>query len=559
MTVAGIDRRAGRGAWVAVGIGWIVVVAAVVAWPLVTRADRLIDQLKAVQFWSLEACAVLVVALGLPALKGALRDASRQDGVRIAGLMALAAALTLFVAPRTNRIYYDEHIYQGIGHNLADLKRAQVCNDATVQYGRLQCQYAEYNKQPYAYPHVLSVLYRLVGARSWVAHAVNAAAMALTTAAVYLLVWLLFGDRLAAWYAGLLVALTPEQILWSATAAVEPTASLSAVAALVFVAHACRGASGVALFAAAAAVAYAVQFRPESFLIVPVAGVLIWPRARRELGSVRLWWAGLLFLALSAVHIAHLFAVRDAGWGTSAARLSVGYLAQNFTTNGAFFVLDERFPVAFTLLAVVGLGGRTFRAERLAMALYFLLFFGIFLLFYAGSYNYGADVRYSLLTVPAVAVLGGLGAARVARWFAGGAGTRAAAVTAALCLQFLWYLPLVRATGEEAWAARADVSFARRFARELPSNAYVLTHNPGMFHLWGVSAGQLSLVSSNPQYLDFLIDRYSAGVYVHWNFWCNVQEPVQPAFCRTALQLRPTELAREHRERDQHFAFYRLK
>ena len=132
-------------------------------------------------------------------------------------------------------------------------------------------------------------------------------------------------------------------------------------------------------------------------------------------------------------------------------------------------------------------------------------------------------------------------------------------MTAALCLQFLWYLPLVRAIGEEAWAARADVSFAHSVARELPANAFVLTHNPGMFHLWGVSAGQLSLVSASPQYLDFLIDRYSGGVYVHWNFWCNVQEPVQPAFCRTALELRPTELTRDHRERDQRFALYRFK
>jgi hypothetical protein len=554
-----IDRRAVRGPWVAVGLGWAVAGAMIAGWPLLTPARRLVEQLRVVQFWSLEACVVLVVALGVPALKGALREAGSRDVVRIVGLMALAAALTVFVAPRTNRIYYDEHIYQSIGHNLADLRRAQVCNDGDVQYGRLQCQLGEYNKQPYAYPHLLSVMYRLIGARWWVAHAVNAAAMALTAAAAYLLAWLLFGDRLAGWYAGLLVALTPEQILWSATAAVEPTASLAGAAALVFVAHARRAMSGVTLFAAAAAVAYAVQFRPESFLIVPVAGVLIWPRARRELASARLWWAGLLFVALCAVPIAHLFAVRNAGWGTSAARLSLGYLAENFRTNGAFFVMDGRFPVVFTLLAVVGLAGRTFRAERLAIGLYFFSFFGIFLLFYAGSYNYGADVRYSLLTVPAVAVLGGLGAARVARWFAGDGRSRAAAVTAALCLQFLWYLPLVRATGEEAWAARADVSFAHTFARELPSNAYVLTHNPGMFHLWGVGAGQLSLVSSNPQYLEYLIERYPAGVYVHWNFWCNVQEPVQPAFCWKALQLRPIELAREHHERDQRYAFYRLR
>ena len=36
-------------------------------------------------------------------------------------------------------------------------------------------------------------------------------------------------------------------------------------------------------------------------------------------------------------------------------------------------------------------------------------------MFYAGSYNYGADVRYSLMTYPPIAVLAGLGAARLVR------------------------------------------------------------------------------------------------------------------------------------------------
>ena len=177
------------------------------------------------------------------------------------------------------------------------------------------------------------------------------------------------------------------------------------------------------------------------------------------------------------------------------------------------------------------------------MAMYFLLFFVIDLVFYAGSYNYGADVRYSLMTYPPIAVLGGLGAARLAEGlgelsvdvgnrshspFAFRVPARALLVTI-LLFQFLWYSPVVRATTEEAWAARADVRFAQSFAREIPRNSYVLTHNPSMFHLWGVNAGQMSLVISNPDYVRFLAERYPGGLYLHWNFWCNVHDPVQTA------------------------------
>ena len=136
-------------------------------------------------------------------------DVDKRDLARMAAAAALGVALTLFAAPRTNRIFYDEQIYQSVGQNLADLRLAQVCNDGSVEYGRLRCASGEYNKQPYGYPHALSLAYRLFGAHAGTAFGLNAVAMGLTVCAVYLLVWVLFRDRDAALFAGLLIALTP--------------------------------------------------------------------------------------------------------------------------------------------------------------------------------------------------------------------------------------------------------------------------------------------------------------------------------------------------------------
>jgi hypothetical protein len=322
----------------------------------------------------------------------------------------------------------------------------------------------------------------------------------------------------------------------------------------------CRSRSSAALCAAAVTTGYAVQFRQESLLIVPVVAWLLIGRAPDEFRRPRLWWACMLFFAIVAVHVGHTFAVRNEGWGTTEARFGWQYVRANLAANGAFFTGDERFPVVYSVLAVIGLFGRKL-VERGALALYFVLFFGIDLLFYAGSYDYGADVRYSLMTYPAVAGLGGLGAAQLTRWMTRarpGAGIQGA-VTAALVFQFFWYTPVVRATTEEAWAARADVQFAKSVVPQLRGNSYVLTHNPGMFQVWGVSAGQMSLAVSNPAYLEILASRYAGGVYLHWNFWCNVQDPVQQDFCHKAVQLEPLESVAEHRERDQLLAFYRVR
>ena len=556
----GLDRvpAESRVGWSAVALAWLATVVALAVWLLGTSTGTLREQLKLVQFWSLEACVFLVLVLGGWVLKDVLREFDRTDFVRMGVLAGVALCLTLFVAPRTNRIFYDEQIYQSIGQNLADLGLAQMCNDGGVQYGRLRCVSSEYNKQPYAYPHLLSLAYRLFGVRPGTAFAVNAVAMAAIVCAVYMLVWLLFRDTDAALFAGLVLALTPQQIIWSATAAVEPTASLAVVAALLFAMHYARKGGRLALLATIVTAAYAIQFRPESVLALPVIGLLIWPRSSLELRSPGGWWAGLLFILLIAVPIAHLYAIRNIEWGTAGPRFSLQYLPGNLRVNGRFYLFDERFQAAFTLLALFGLASPGFRRERLATALYFALFFGIGLVFYAGSYNYGADVRYSLLTYPPIAILAGVGAARLCRvliWR--GLNVRSVLVTA-LAFMFLWYAPVVRATTEEAWAARADVRFAREFAAALPPESFVLTHNPGMFQLWGTTAGQLPLLITNPDYVRFLASRYPGGVYVHWNYWCNVQDPVHPEFCRKALALAPTDLVAERRERDQRFAIYRL-
>ncbi len=533
--------------------------AALLIWLLRTPVAPMREQLKSLQFWSLELCVALAITLAIVLLRPLVRGFDTRDAMRMVLLASVALLMTLAVAPRTNRIYYDEQIYQSVGQNLADLHLAQMCTEGTVEYGRLQCFVGEYNKQPYAFPHLLSLAYRVFGVHGSTAFVVNSIVMALTVCAVYVLVVLLFDDRVAALCAALLLALTPQQIIWSATAAVEPSASLACVAAVLCAALFRRSGGTAALIAASVFAAYAVQFRPESFLIVPVVGLLVSER-RDEFKRPRLWWAALVGFALLAVHIGHMLAVRHEGWGTTDARLSFKYLANNLRVNGWFYLADWRFPAAFTLLAALGLGVPVSRNGRLAVGVWFLMFFGIFLLFYAGSYDYGADVRYSLLTYPPLAVLGGVGAARLARWLAAlGPGNRAtAAVVGAIGFQFLWYAPLVRATTEEAWAARADVRFASSLVHELQGNTYVLTHNPGMFHVWGVNAGQVSRIVIDQGYLAALSARYSGGVYLHWNFWCNVQDPVQQEFCQQALVAGRFEPVRELRERGQRFALYRL-
>jgi hypothetical protein len=159
-------------------------------------------------------------------------------------------------------------------------------------------------------------------------------------------------------------------------------------------------------------------------------------------------------------------------------------------------------------------------------------------------------------------MLAGAGAGEAITWFQKRGWTprqSAGALLGALAFQFILYLPLVRSVGEEAWAARADIAFSEKFVQGLPKNSFVFTHNPSVFHLLGINAGQMSILSSEPDYvIRTLLPRYSGGVYMHWNFWCNVSDPVQQEFCKGALARFPTALVREYKERDYRYAFYRI-
>lgn len=545
------------------GASLLAVGAAIATWLMVTDEVALQLQLTRWQFWMLEAQCVLFLALAwrnLPRFVRCLRP-ERSAVLTAAGASVLAFVLVGAVAPRTNRIYFDEHIYEGVAQNLTDLHLAQMCSDGAVEYGSLQCWRGLYNKEPYGYPYLISIAYRLFGVHESSAHRLNLLSAVLLVWVVFLTATALFEESRAGGFAALLMALIPQHILWSHTAAVEPSAALMSAVGVMAAVHHTRERSTESLLWMVVAGAFAVQFRPESVLVVPMMAVVVALYAPDELSRGRSWWAAALGLGLCALYVGHIAAVRGDHWGSAGPALSVGHLWPNLGVNGLFYLENGRFPAFYSALALLGLTARPWK-PAVALASWFLLFWGVFLFFYAGSYDFGADVRFSLMSHAPLAMLAGRGACRL-RDAAAGMGVRgplaSTAIGLAFGVQFLWFIPQVRAVGEEAWAARADVAFAERVIAELPSNSVVLTHTPSIFLLNGVSAAQMSLVTEDPVYVTSALSRrYAGGVYLHWDVWCGYGDPVHQRFCEATLRSFSSDLFREYRARDFRYAFYRL-
>ena len=236
--------------------------------------------------------------------------------------------------------------------------------------------------------------------------------------------------------------------------------------------------------------------------------------------------------------------------------------------------------------------------------LWFVMFWGIFLFFYAGRYKYGADVRFALVSFMPLAVLAGMGADRLqavitrltyrlaarrphtasdaagrmrspapdpepfgspplsgddaGRPFRAGGALAAGLIFVLLLYSWLPFLPLIRLVSQEAWGARYDHAYARQFIEKIPRRSVVLTHVPTMLLLWQQGAIQTFAGINNPDIITELLKRYNGHVYFHHNYWCSTAGHHKELCSMMREKYELTEIAAAQ-EQHVHYGLYRIR
>lgn len=548
-----------------VGITCAAVLMAAAAWLIVGLGGLEPGGLRGrLAWWSPLACELAVVLMFVGAI-GARRSLAKLLPPKALGVSFVVGVIAFIVVswlpPRTHRIYYDEDIYQNVAQNILFEGKAQMCNEGVLAHGWFDCWAGEYNKEPNAYPFLLSLAYRFTGVDEWVAHAMNRVHLGLAVASICLLAFLHWQSLLAALTASLIFAGLPVNLLWSATAAVEPGAAAWSIVAVLGACVFLRETNTWTLLLGVGATVFAAQWRPESIMIFGVVSavvVLERPGARRK--ELLIFAALSLFLLIP--HLLHLWAVRAEGWGADdGAKFAWRYVVPNARANLRYLVEGREMPRLVILLALVGTAMHWNRPRRLVLPLvWFALFFGIFLAFHAGSYRYGADIRFALVSHAPVALAAGAGALWVSRLLSRRLSAPVSALVPVLALlhSMSGYLPLVRTLGAEAHEARADHMAAEAMLHQLPDASIVLSHNPGMWHVLGASSLQSSYATYQPSLVDGLFRRFSGGVYFHYNFWCEAGDEAQEAFCSRILESYETRVVHEQPSGFKRFILYRV-
>ncbi|MBN2532526.1 MAG: glycosyltransferase family 39 protein [Spirochaetales bacterium] len=477
--------------------------------------------------------------------------------------IAIAGVLTTsFVAPRIHRIYYDEDIYNHIGQCIANNRQAVMCNEGHYENNELKIIQWEYNKQPHGFPFLSGIIFRIFGTNELFVFILNNILFGLTIIVIFFITFLLFKDTFASILASLAFLFIPINLQWYNTSAVEPSTTfflcLSVLALLIYL----KNKKPINLFFLTCSLAFSFYFRMESILIVFVIGLFLLLKDIKTFQEKYIYLFGILLFFLSTGFLFHLFLVRGQNWGAlSGPKLGFDIFLYNLGTNSIFYFNNKIFPLMFSLFAIVGLifyKTKTHLKEKLSVFIWFLVFWGIFLFFYAGSYQYGQDVRFSLLSYAPIAIFAGLGVSFSGNLLKDKIKPIKPILVILLVLNFSWFLPFIRAEGEEAWAARRDHRYADEFAQLMGDNSIIYTHNPNIFLLREKSAIQSSFGMHFPGIIEQHLAQFKGGVYIHFNFWSNVDDPAQRGYTEYLLNNYNYEIIKEYYYRNYKYGLYKI-
>lgn len=504
---------------------------------------------------------VIAFILNFKHLKEILAGIERKSLIFLLSISVIGISAASFIAPRVHKIYYDEDIYNNIGQCIAHGRQAVVCNEGHYENNELSIISAEYNKQPPAFPYLISIVFRIFGTNEFFIFILNNLIYGLMAVVIFLIAYLLFNDVFAGLFASLCYILIPVNLHWFNTCAAEPStsffAALTILSCLIYI----RNKKPVSLFLFTTAAAFSFSFRPESFLIVSVVGLIFLLKDLGILKRKEFYMFAILLIILSSGIVIHTQAMKNESWGASGPKFSIDYFADNFYTNSIYYFNNKTFPLLFSILAVIGLLfyqlKKTIKEKTILLG-WFLVFWGIFLFFYAGSYKFGQDIRFSLLSYAPIAIFAGLGVSFIKSLLEDKIKPIVIILILLIVFNFTWFLPFVRAEGDEAWEARNGHKHAVEFAKLMPENSIIFTHTPNVFLLNKKSAVQTSVETYNPGTIESYMQRFRGGVFVDFNYWSNVDDPHQRGFTEHILNIYTYEIIRENYYRHYKYGLYKI-
>lgn len=530
----------------------------------------------------------VLLILNLKEFKKQFSEIRKETWILLLLILLLGFYLRGFVVPHTHRIFFDEDLYSGIANSMATEGRNILCNYGTPTH----CMEGILNKDPSGWPFFISVFYRIFGSGESLAFHISTAIGTLSILLVFLIVFSLFKNykdkrnEEIALFAALLFSLTPAHIIWSGSVATEvPFAFFSLMTILAYLLY-FKNEKFRSHLLGASLLAFTVQIRPEGFLFIAViifTFLLFEKNWSKKLTNFRFWIPWVLFFLFITPHLIHIYINREGEWGAPSGKkfgfeyaindqclkgnLNTCIALSNLPKNSLFWFSGIMHPAFFPLSAIIGflylLSEREKQKILLFNIFWFLLFFILFILFYAGGVdNGGIGFRFvNIYFVPTV-ILGGYGAFVLTKLLIKLVKNKFITLFILLTIiliSFYFTLPFILVPDKQAQYARDmhDILVMPNMD-SIPENCYVLNHNPSIFLVEGKNSLQ-TWFGQNDGVMNDVFARTDCVMFLE-GAWC-LFPPHKDTVCKTMHDKYKLEIFARHIRKEnseQVFTIYRV-
>jgi len=460
----------------------------------------------------------------------------------------------LFVKP-TERIFFDEHLYQDEAMNILKQFNAQMCLYGTNE----TCKIFTYYHQGIAWAYIIALGYLISGIN--VMHTAWNLNLIFSTISILLLFFVCFmltRKESVSLISSFFYASTPLILIWTRTGGAETSlvffSLLSILSLLIWI----ETKNKKILVLLISSIIFAAQTKIEGVFILPILAVFYFLLSKIDVEEiVKISIPIILLLAPAFVYLFVQYQ-QDTFGATENKKFSLDYFFQNIKTNSLFWfnyyqkgtpiqtqnVSNMLLPI-FAILSILSVFAKELRKKVFAVFLWFITPFLIYASFYAGSVLYGVDNRFMLSCVAPIAILASIGISNVYELVSKKIKLLAIFIVAILLLAYIYLfqqiLPYVTVDPMqilEAQDARVYVfDFVLKHYSQIPKDCYFVSFVPGLFRTLGRNA----LYTENLFYLYNSGELKGKCLVFDYGYWCIVP-PFHDTTCKVILQNYKTKM-----------------
>ena len=460
----------------------------------------------------------------------------------------------LFVKP-TERIFFDEHLYQDEATNILKQFNAKMCVYGTNE----TCKIFIYYHQGIAWAYIIALGYLISGIN--VMHTAWNLNLIFSTISILLLFFVCFmitKKETTSLISSFFYASTPLILIWTRTGSAETSlvffSLLSILSFLIWMETKNKKISILLI----SSVIFAAQAKIEGVFILPILAIFYFIFSKKtdieEVGEIFLL---IILFLLPAFEYLFIQYQQDTFGAAENKKFSLDYFFQNIKTNSLFWfnyyqngtpiqtqnVNNMLLPI-FAILSIFT-KNRELLKKIFAIFVWFIIPFLIYASFYAGSVTYGVDNRFMLSCAVPLILLASIGVSNVYDLLSKKTKILALSVVAILLFAYLYFfkelLPYVIVDPMQIWEAhdaRVYVfDFVLKRYSEIPKDCYFVSFVPGLFR----TLGRNGIYAENFPYLYNSGELKGKCLIFDYGYWCIVP-PFHDSTCKMILEKYRTQM-----------------